>query len=126
MKHIPFYEKLFGLPVLLISDEERFKYTTRTLVACYKYQADAILVTEEYYLLPKDVRHFIFYHELGHKMSYPDTSEEAANAWAIKHYPGNGKAALEKLDACTPAIRAATRKRLAEKGIAIPGEEVAA
>ena len=95
MKHIPGFEQIFGCPVYLVSDEERFLICKKPpfpmLGAYRKFRGDpsakngCIFLFEEYYTLPAEYRHYIVWHEAGHLHSYPDRSEEAADRWAIRN-----------------------------------------
>ena len=131
MKHIPGFEQIFGCPVYLVSDEERFLICKKPpfpmLGAYRKFRGDpsakngCIFLFEEYYTLPAEYRHYIVWHEAGHLHSYPDRSEEAADRWAIRNCTEpDGKKAWQILHSLDAAIRATTMERLKKKGIAIP------
>lgn len=121
-----YLEDFYGLPCYFVKDgRERDIIANssghRSFVACcarLKKGGHVILLFEEYYMLPAAYRRFVLYHEAGH--AFAGNAEEAANRWALEHYPGNGRKAMEVLYGLTPWVRTETRKRLG-----LPPKEVA-
>ena len=105
------------IPVYYVDAMERrslIKKGIKSAVACCVHYNDGsaiILVFNEFYEMPH--KDYVIMHEVGHIMSYPDTTEEAANEWAV-HQSGleNAFEKMQENYALTDEIIARVRKRL--------------
>ena len=83
----------------------------------YDLHRGCVFLFAEYYEFPKEIRHFMLWHETGHLhmvTEHGDASEEAANRWALNHCQEffDAESAMNLLYTITPDIRIKTRKRL--------------
>ena len=108
------YKNFFGIPVYHMDNAERAERKMRHFVACADSTNRLIIVFDEFFRL-REERKFILMHELGHIMSYPDTSETAANEWAISHIAGDRDDIIRIMDSLykkTDEMRPSVRRML--------------
>lgn len=108
-----------SIPVYYVPCKERrimFEAGNRACVACaFAKEKQMVLVFDEFYQMPH--KDYIIMHEIGHIMSYPDCSEEAANAWALLNSGiENANQKMVENYAITPKIQKETTETLKRLG----------